>query len=317
MTTRAALVALAAFASLAAPIQALAIPFPTPARLAEPEPVRNTPQWNIGKNDRLAIDGYDPVAYFPEGGGKPSKGQTALTWEYKGALYRFASHENKQRFMDNPEKYEPAYGGWCAWAMREGDKVEVDAKSYIIKDDRLFLFYNGFIADTRAKWLKGNHTAEAAEADAKWKKLSGEDPHRGLTLKAQLDKKTAEYTARAPAEVLALIEGAIKEVADSGAVGKAVKVGQAAPDFSLPDAKGVSTSLSALLAKGPVVMVWYRGEWCPFCTKALAGWQDKIAELKEAGGTFVAISPEASPFVKKTIEEVLEPRHQGVKHAGL
>lgn len=83
-----------------------------------------------------------------------------------------------------------------------------------------------------------------------------------------------------------------------------LKVGEKAPaGLTLLDKDGKSVALSEMYAKGPIVVTFYRGEWCPFCTKALAGWQDKMGELKEAGGTFVAISPEASPFVKKTIEK--------------
>lgn len=147
----------------------------TPAKVpAQPDSVRSTKEWNIGKKDKLAIQGYDPVAYFPEGGGKPAKGDEKFATEYKGVVYRFVSAEHRDLFLKDPAKYEPAHGGWCSWAMLDGDKVEVDAESFIVKDGRLFLFYKGWLGDTRAKWLKGEHVKEAAKADAEWKKISGE-----------------------------------------------------------------------------------------------------------------------------------------------
>jgi len=142
----------------------------------EEEPVRTVEEWNLAEKTRLAISGYDPVAYFPEGGGAAVKGKPGIEFAYKGAVYRFASEANRERFKAEPRKYEPAYGGWCAWAMLDGEKVEVDPKSFIVRDSRLFLFFDGFFADTRAKWQRADHDAEEAKADARWKSISGEDP---------------------------------------------------------------------------------------------------------------------------------------------
>lgn len=140
------------------------------------ERVRNTEEWNLPKKTRLAIKGYDPVAYFPEGGGEPKKGKPEFALEHKGVTYQFASQENLDRFKADPAKYEPSFGGWCAWAMRDGDKVQVDPKSFLVQDDRLLLFYDGWLGDTRSKWLKGEPVAERREADEAWKKISGEEP---------------------------------------------------------------------------------------------------------------------------------------------
>jgi len=135
--------------------------------------VRNVAEWNVGKA-KLAIQGYDPVAYFPEGGGAAIIGSESITAEYGGVLYRFTSAAHRETFLANPARYEPAHGGWCSYAMLEGDKVQVDPKSFLVKDGRLFLFYKGFLGDTRAKWLKADTASEAKTADAMWKKLSGE-----------------------------------------------------------------------------------------------------------------------------------------------
>lgn len=107
--------------------------------------------WNVdGK--RLALEGFDPVAYFPEGGGAPRKGDAKFELDVDGVRYRFAREEHRAWFQAEPERYRPKYGGWCAYAMADGERVEVDPKSFLIENGALLLFYDGLFADTRAKW---------------------------------------------------------------------------------------------------------------------------------------------------------------------
>lgn len=117
----------------------------------------------------VAIQGYDPVSYFS---GKPKKGSKNITAIYKGVEYHFSTAVNRDKFNKAPEKYEPQYGGWCAYAMAtNGDKVEIDPESYIIYDGKLFLFYNSFFNDTRDKWKDMNGNKELKpKADANWRK---------------------------------------------------------------------------------------------------------------------------------------------------
>lgn len=128
---------------------------------------RDVSQYNLGKKDALAIEGYDPVAYFPEGGGEPAKGKADFQTKHDGVLYRFSSKKNLELFEKNPGRFEPRYGGWCAYAMSQGEKVEVDPKSFIAGDDGLLLFYKGFFNDTRKKWQKDPAALEK-KADAAW-----------------------------------------------------------------------------------------------------------------------------------------------------
>jgi YHS domain-containing protein len=96
----------------------------------------------------VAVDGYDPVSYFLPSN-SPTKGKSEIAFTYKGIKYLFSSEENRKKFQDNPEKYEPEFGGWCAYAMGEnGDKVEIDPKRFKIVNGKLNLFYNGFFGDT-------------------------------------------------------------------------------------------------------------------------------------------------------------------------
>jgi len=146
----------------------------TPAP-AQPDWHRSPQHWNVevDGDTRLALQGYDPVAYFPEGGGQPAEGKEKIIAVHGGITYRFAGDAHRKLFVADPWKYEPAYGGWCAYAMAEGEKVDVDPESFRILDGRLFVFYDGLFADTRKKWL-ADEAALLTKADAAWPKLSGE-----------------------------------------------------------------------------------------------------------------------------------------------
>ncbi len=130
-------------------------------------------EYNLEKGG-LALEGRDPVSYFEAGAKKPSKGDKALTETHRGVTYRFANEANRELFRATPERFEPAYGGWCAYAMAQGKQVEVDVDSFRIESGRLLVFYKGFLNDTRKKWKEeGDLTPKA---DAAWKRISGEEP---------------------------------------------------------------------------------------------------------------------------------------------
>ncbi len=118
-------------------------------------------------DDGVAIDGYDPVSYFPEGGGSATPGQETLALDYAGAHWYFSSEANRERFRNAPETYAPSYGGYCAYAVAEGKKVDVDPTRFLIQDGRLLLFYHSFLADTRARWQRRPREL-LARADAHW-----------------------------------------------------------------------------------------------------------------------------------------------------
>lgn len=124
-------------------------------------------------DDGLALKGYDPVSYHSEG---PVKGKETLSLSYGGATYRFASTENLEAFNKSPDRFLPAYGGWCAWAMLDGEKVDVDPRTYKVIDGRTYLFYNSFFVNTLKKWNeRANENGEAAmvdQADGAWNTLA-------------------------------------------------------------------------------------------------------------------------------------------------
>ena len=118
---------------------------------------------------KLALQGYDPVTYIKDG--KASKGEAARSATHNGVIYRFSSAENLSAFQADPERYLPAYGGWCATAMAKGEKVEVDPKNFKVTNGRLFLFFNAWYGDAKKAWLK-DEAGQEKLADAYWQKIS-------------------------------------------------------------------------------------------------------------------------------------------------
>ena len=158
----------------AAPVLAQAEPVPV-VQVEEEKKHEHYDHLNLNKKG-LAIEGYDPVAYFEEGGSKPAKGKKEITHKVKGITYRFASKKNLELFKKDPAKYEPAYGGWCAYAMAGGDKVEVDPESYLIQDGKLMLFYKSFFNNTRKSWMKKPKDYQK-KADAEWTQVTTPKPN--------------------------------------------------------------------------------------------------------------------------------------------
>ena len=124
-------------------------------------------EFNVEKT--TAIQGYDPVAYFVEA--EALKGKKEFTATYKGIAYCFASFENKELFLKNPSKYEPEYGGWCAYAMGlSGEKVSINPSTFKIVEGKLYLFYNSFFNNTLKDWNKEEADLKL-EANKNWKKI--------------------------------------------------------------------------------------------------------------------------------------------------
>jgi YHS domain-containing protein len=122
--------------------------------------------FNTKKN--IAIEGYDPVSYFD---GKPLEGKSAISLSHQGITYHFANATNQQKFKANPEKHEPAYGGWCAYAMGEaGEKVKIDPETFKIIDGKVYLFYNFWGNNTLKDWNKNEKTLKT-KGDQNWKRF--------------------------------------------------------------------------------------------------------------------------------------------------
>lgn len=113
------------------------------------------PVYRKAKEDTLAVSGFDVVSYFT-GDGVPVEGSEEFTVRYQGYDYRFASAENADTFIANPDKYAPAYGGYCAWAIGANDALAPgDPKVYKIVDGTLYLNFNEQVAENWNKDIPG------------------------------------------------------------------------------------------------------------------------------------------------------------------
>jgi len=110
----------------------------------------------------VAIQGYDPAAFFTDN--KPVKGKPEFVRLCKGATYQFASKENRDMFAKDSGKYEPAFGGYCAYGLSKGILVEIDVDASQIVDGRLLLQYSKSVRDDFNKDTKRNLT----KAEANW-----------------------------------------------------------------------------------------------------------------------------------------------------
>ena len=114
----------------------------------------------------LAIQGYDPVAYLEQN--KAVKGNKQIAASAEGITYYFSTAANKDLFLKDYKKYEPQYGGWCAYAMgANAEKVEIDPETFKIKDGKLYLFYHSVFNNTLPKWNE-NEKSLKVKADKNW-----------------------------------------------------------------------------------------------------------------------------------------------------
>ena len=124
-------------------------------------------QYNLDKG--VAIQGYDPVAYFTQN--KAIEGTDEFKSEFQGVTYYFANQKDKNLFDADPDKYMPQYGGWCAYAMgNDGTKVKIDPETFKILDGKLYLFYNFFFNNTLTKWNENEKNLKM-KADKNWSKF--------------------------------------------------------------------------------------------------------------------------------------------------
>ncbi len=113
----------------------------------------------------VAVSGYDPVAYFSQT--KALKGSPQITATHAGATYYFTTTANRDAFLANPDRYVPAYGGYCAYGVANGHKVSVDPEAFRVVDDKLYLNYSKSV---QQKWL-ADIPGNIAKAEQNWPAL--------------------------------------------------------------------------------------------------------------------------------------------------
>ncbi|MFK8182419.1 MAG: peroxiredoxin-like family protein [Phormidesmis sp.] len=122
------------------------------------------------------------------------------------------------------------------------------------------------------------------------------------SLASQLKEFQAEFLQKAPEEAVSVMQKATTDLELSGIINNSLKVGEAAPDFTLPNAVGENVKLSELLSNGPVIINFYRGEWCPYCNIELHAFQQLLPEFQQVNAQLVAISP-SLPTKALTMQE--------------
>ena len=125
-----------------------------------------------------------------------------------------------------------------------------------------------------------------------------------MSLQAKLDTFKADFDGnKAPPEVVAVMHRATAALAASGQAERAKKQGDVAPAFVLPDADGASVDSAALLAKGPLIVTFYRGIWCPYCNMDLQAIEEIAGAVRAAGASLVAISPQQAANSRRSQRE--------------
>jgi len=117
---------------------------------------------NVAGASHIAISGYDPVAFFTDG--KPVNGSPSLSVTHHGAIYFFATPEHKGLFQQNPDKYAPQYGGFCAFGVGLNALFPVDINTWQIRNDKLYLNLN---QDILSKF-NSDFDANVTKADKNW-----------------------------------------------------------------------------------------------------------------------------------------------------
>ena len=120
------------------------------------------------KNGYIAM-GYDVVAYFNN---EAIEGDNQYSTNYDGIKFKFSSQNHLDTFLENPSKYVPQYGGYCAYAIAlSSKKVDINPKTFEIRDGKLYLFYNAWGNNTLKKWQKKDVKGLQKKADKNWEAI--------------------------------------------------------------------------------------------------------------------------------------------------
>ena len=122
------------------------------------------------EKDGVALRGYDPVSYFTEG--KPEPGLPAHSYVHKGTKFLFVSADHQRMFAEDPDKYAPQFGGYCAYGTAQGYKVSTQPDAFSVVDGKLYLNYNREVVKIWQQDVPGN----IALAEEKWPEVSKMEP---------------------------------------------------------------------------------------------------------------------------------------------
>ena len=142
----------------------------TTASFIAPDPADDIQmRFNVGQ-EHVGVKGYSVVAYHREQ--QAIKGNSKYSHVHEGITYHFQNLEELALFMDEPEKYLPRYGGYCAFGVSAGKRLDVDPHNFKLANGALYLFLLSEDFDSRKEWEKHNEKKMISKADAKWEVLS-------------------------------------------------------------------------------------------------------------------------------------------------
>ncbi|MEM9289699.1 MAG: peroxiredoxin-like family protein [Pseudomonadota bacterium] len=124
-----------------------------------------------------------------------------------------------------------------------------------------------------------------------------------MGLQDTLNAFKAEFEKKVPDEALAVMHGATRDLRNSGILNGAITVGDHLPAFTLPNEAGDPVSSAALLERGPLVISFFRGAWCPYCMLELKALSDIAADVRAQGAEIVVISPQTPDKSKAMVEK--------------
>ncbi len=120
----------------------------------------------------FVVEGYDVVAYFDD---MAVEGKDTFIAIHDGAKFKFSNEANLKTFKNNPDKYVPQYGGYCAYAVAtDSKKVKIDPETYEIRDGKLYLFYNAWFNNTLTSWQENDVKGLQQKADQNWEAMNFE-----------------------------------------------------------------------------------------------------------------------------------------------
>ncbi len=123
--------------------------------------------YNTAKS--YVAEGYDVTEYFNN---KAVKGDSKFIATHDNVMYKFATKANLEKFNSNPKKFIPQYGGYCAYAVAvNSEKVDINPKTFEVRDGKLYLFYNSWGINTLDKWIEEDAKKLQVKADVNWQKI--------------------------------------------------------------------------------------------------------------------------------------------------
>ena len=125
-------------------------------------------EYNVGA-DRIMLKGYSPVSYVDQG--VAEKGSPDFSIEYQQVIFLFTSEDQKQLFSQNPSRYMPAYGGYCAYGVAIAKHLDIDPQNFKMLNGRVHLFLRNNEVDALDLWNKGKETAMVEDAEVNWEIL--------------------------------------------------------------------------------------------------------------------------------------------------